>query len=195
MHDTAAADAAFRSELTALIPYMRAFARTLCRDPSEAEDLAQEALAKAWAARASYAPGTNLKAWTFLILRNHFYSQKRRSWRSSALDPEVAEQTLVAITNPDGGLELDELRRALAMLPDEQREALILVGAGGLSYDEVAEISGVPVGTVKSRVSRARDRLALIFAEGRLAEDGQSPGQAMSDILRQFDRYRMARAA
>jgi len=191
----ARAEAAFKAELIPLIPHMRAFARSLCRDPSQAEDLAQDALAKAWAARSTYTPGTNLKAWTFMILRNCYYSETRRSWRSSALDPEVAERTLVAVTNPDGALELDELRRALAMLPDEQREALIMIGAGGLSYEEVAEISGVAVGTVKSRVSRARDKLALIFAEGAIDEDGGAPGDAMDAILRQFDRCRLARAA
>ena len=112
-----AADAVFKSDLIPLIPRMRAFARTLCGDATQADDLAQEALAKAWASRASYTPGTNLKAWTFMIVRNQFYSDKRRSWRSSSLDPEVAERTLIAVTNPDGGLELDEMRRALAMLP------------------------------------------------------------------------------
>ena len=191
----AAAEAAFRTGLIPLIPHMRAFARSLCRDPSQAEDLAQDALAKAWAARASYTPGTNLKAWTFMILRNCYYSETRRSWRSSALDPEVAERTLVAVTSPDANLELDEMRRALAMLPEEQREALIMIGAGGLSYEEVADISGVAVGTVKSRVSRARDKLALIFAEGSIAEDGGAPGEAMGEIFRQLDRCRLARAA
>ena len=194
MNDVAA-DAVFKSDLIPLIPKMRAFARTLCGDATQADDLAQEALAKAWASRGSYTPGTNLKAWTFMIVRNQFYSDKRRSWRSSSLDPEVAERTLVAVTNPDGGLELDEMRRALAILPVDQREALIMVGAGGLSYEEVGEICGVAVGTVKSRVSRARDRLALIFAEGMIVEDGMAPSAAMGDIVRQLDRYRLARAA
>ncbi len=130
-----------------------------------------------------------------MILRNQFYSYRRRSWRSTALDPEVAEQTLVAVNNPTGALELDELRRALAMLPDEQREALTLIGAGGLSYDEVAEITGVAAGTVKSRVSRARDRLALIYAEGHIAGDGIDPQQAMSSLLAAVQRPASARAA
>jgi len=190
----AATDEALKMELIPLIPYMRAFARTLCGDRTQAEDLAQDALMKAWAARSSYAPGTNLKAWVFMILRNQFYSEKRRSWRSSSLDPEIAESTLVAVTNPDSPLELDEMRRVLGMLPVEQREALIMVGAGGLSYEEVADICGVAVGTVKSRVSRARDRLALIFAEGVIDEDGMAAGAAMADIFRQLDECR-ARAA
>lgn len=185
----------FRDDLLALIPQMRAFARSLCRDATEAEDLAQEALAKAWANRSSYTPGTNMKAWTFIILRNQFYSDKRRSWRSSPLDAETAERTLVAVARPDAGLELDELRRAMAMLPDEQREALILVGAAGLSYEETAAITGAAIGTIKSRVSRARDRLALIFAEGMIADDHGKPGAAMADIFRQVDDYRLARCA
>jgi RNA polymerase sigma-70 factor (ECF subfamily) len=125
----------FKRELVALIPQLRAFARTLTGDQASADDLAQDALMKAWDARASYQMGTNMKAWTFMILRNQFYSEKRRSWRSSALDPETAERTLVAVTSETGGLELDELRRALGMLPEDQREALILVGAAGLSYE------------------------------------------------------------
>jgi RNA polymerase sigma-70 factor (ECF subfamily) len=194
MHDVAA-DAAFETDLVPLIPHMRAFARSLCGDATQAEDLAQDALAKAWAARSSYTLGTNLKAWTFMILRNQFYSEKRRSWRLTGLDPEVAERTLVAVSNADGNLELDELRRALAMLPVVQREALIMVGAGGLSYYEVAAVCGIAVGTIKSRVSRARDKLALIFAEGAIDEDGMAPGAALADIFRQLDQCRFARAA
>jgi RNA polymerase sigma-70 factor (ECF subfamily) len=185
----------FKADLISLIPHMRAFCRSLCNDPVLAEDLAQDGLAKAWAARASFAPGTNLKAWTFMILRNQFYSDKRRSWRSSQLDPEVAERTLVAVDNPSGNMELDELRRALAMLPDDQREALILIGAGGFSYEEAGEICGAAVGTIKSRVSRARDRLALIYAEGLIDADGQSPSLAMAAILRQVEDCQLARCA
>ncbi len=185
----------FRDELVALIPQMRAFARSLCRDPSQAEDLAQETLAKAWAKRSSYTPGTNMKAWTFMILRNQFYSDKRRSWRSCPLDVDEAERTLVAVSSPDASLELDELRRAMAMLPDDQREALILIGAAGLSYEEAAEVTGAAIGTVKSRVSRARDRLALIFAEGVIADDNGQVGAAMSDIFRAVEALRLARCA
>jgi len=188
-------DAEFKAELIGLIPHLRAFSRSLCNNPAEAEDLAQDALAKAWTSRASYTVGTNMKAWTFMILRNQFYSERRRSWRSTPLDPEVAERTLVAVTNPTAGLELDELRRALAMLPDDQREALILIGAGGLSYEEASEICGVAVGTVKSRVSRARDRLALIYADGVIAEDGILPHGAMASIFSQLQDYRMAKCA
>ena len=178
----------FKTELTGLIPSMRAFARSLCRNPAEADDLAQDALLKAWGHRESYTEGTNMKAWVFMILRNQFYSEKRRSWRRQDLDPEVAERTLIAVTNPDGGLALDEVRRALLMLPDDQREALILIGAGGLSYEEAAEITGAAVGTVKSRVSRARDRLARILEDGAYDADGIAPHQAMGMILAQMDR-------
>jgi RNA polymerase sigma-70 factor (ECF subfamily) len=188
-------EADFKAELIALIPHMRAFARSLCNNPAEAEDLAQDALAKAWASRASFTMGTNLKAWTFMIVRNQFYSDKRRSWRSQPLDPETAERTLVAVTNPLAGLELDDLRRALAMLPDDQREALILIGAGGLSYEEASEICGVAIGTVKSRVSRARDRLALIFADGAIPADHIRPDAAMAAIMGQIESVRLARCA
>src|SRR5579863_9257465 len=131
--ENAARDEAFRRELVSLIPHLRAFARTLCGDPTAADDLAQDAMLKAWDARASFEMGTNMKAWTFMILRNQFYSEKRRSWRQSQLDQEAAERTLVAIDDPAAPLALDELRLALGELPLEQREALILVGAGGFA--------------------------------------------------------------
>ena len=158
-------DDAFKAELVELIPHLRAFARSLCGNAAQADDLAQDAMLKAWKARSSYEPGTNLKAWSFTILRNLFYSEKRRSWRSQPLDPEVAEATLVANDNPDAALELLALRNALTKLPDDQREALILVGAGGLTYDEVAEICGCAIGTIKSRVSRARKTLLELVDE------------------------------
>jgi RNA polymerase sigma-70 factor (ECF subfamily) len=184
----------FEAELIDLIPQLRAFGRTLAGDAAQGDDLAQDALAKAWASRASYQMGTNMRAWAFMILRNQFYSEKRRSWRSSALDPETAERTLVAVTSETGGLELDELRRALGMLPEDQREALILVGAAGLSYEEVSDITGVAIGTVKSRVSRGRDRLALIYAEGVIEQDHRPTHAAMATIFAQVDALR-ARAA
>jgi RNA polymerase sigma-70 factor (ECF subfamily) len=192
MTDQARADEAFKAELTGLIPQMRAFARSLCRDAVAADDLAQDALLKAWNNRASYQPGTNMKAWTFMILRNQFYSDKRRSWRSSQLDPEVAERTLEAASNPIASLELDEVRRALACLPEDQREALILIGAGGLSYEEVSEICGCAIGTIKSRVSRARDRLASIIESGDYGQDDILPSSAMATIISQLDGLRAA---
>jgi RNA polymerase sigma-70 factor (ECF subfamily) len=179
---------AFQRELTALIPKLRGFARVMCGDAVAGDDLAQEGLLKAWTARASYQPGTNLKAWVFMIMRNQFYSEKRRSWRNVALDPEVAEQTLVATSNATATIELDELRRAMLRLPDEQREALILIGAGGCSYEEVAQMTGCAIGTIKSRVSRARDRLALIFADAALPSDEIRPSDAMANILAQYQR-------
>jgi RNA polymerase sigma-70 factor (ECF subfamily) len=185
-----ALDKAFKAELVTLIPHLRAFARTLCGDATAADDLAQDAMMKAWDARNSFQMGTNMKAWTFMILRNQFYSDKRRSWRSSQLDPEVAERTLEAASNPMASLELDEVRRALACLPDDQREALILIGAGGLSYEEVSEICGCAIGTIKSRVSRARDRLAAIIEDGSYGQDDIRPSSAMVTIIAELDGLR-----
>jgi RNA polymerase sigma-70 factor (ECF subfamily) len=183
-----ARDEAFRRELEGLIPHLRAFARTLAGDPTSADDLAQDAMMKAWDARASFEMGTNMKAWTFMILRNQFYSEKRRSWRQSQLDQEAAERTLVAIDDPASPVALDELRLGLQMLPLEQREALILVGAGGFAYEEAAEICGCAVGTVKSRVSRARRALQGILTSGDYRRDGAAAGEAMGKILAHAER-------
>jgi len=184
-------DNAFKTELVALIPHLRAFARTLTGDPTAADDLAQDAMMKAWDARASYQMGTNMKAWTFMILRNQFYSEKRRSWRQSQLDQEAAERTLVAVDDPEAPVALDELRQALKTLPEEQREALILVGAGGFAYEEAAEICGCAVGTVKSRARRA---LQAALEKGGYSRDGQAAGEAMRSILGEADRLAGSRS-
>jgi RNA polymerase sigma-70 factor (ECF subfamily) len=181
-------DDEFRRGLESLSPHLRAFARTLAGDPAAADDLAQEAMMKAWDARASFEMGTNMKAWTFMILRNQFYSEKRRSWRQCQLDQEAAERTLVAIDDPASPVALDELRLGLQMLPLEQREALILVGAGGFAYEEAAEVCGCAVGTVKSRVSRARRALQAILVRGDYARDGAAAGEAMGTILAHAER-------
>ena len=190
---TQADDEAFKRELVKLIPHLRAFARTLAGDPASADDLAQDAMMKAWDARNSFQMGTNMKAWTFMILRNQFYSEKRRSWRQSQLDQEAAERTLVAVDDPEAPVALDELRLSLAQLPAEQREALILVGAGGFAYEEAAEICGCAVGTVKSRVSRARKALHIILEDGSYERDGSAAGDAMSAILADAERLSTAR--
>jgi RNA polymerase sigma-70 factor (ECF subfamily) len=135
----------------------------------------------------SYQSGTNLRAWIYLILRNKFYSDTRRAWRSTSLSPEVAEATLAARDNVECILELDEVRRALPRLTDQHREALILVGVGGFSYDEAADILKVPAGTVKSRVYRARVSLAGLVAAGDPGRDGAPAGEAFEAIVNQLD--------
>jgi len=183
------AEETFKNELVAAIPHLRAFARSLCNDPTQADDLAQEALAKAWKARESFEPGTSIKAWTFMILRNQFYSEKRRSWRTAPLDVEMAENTLLANDDPTAPMDLLELRAALAKLPDDQREALILVGAGGMAYEEAAQVCQCAVGTIKSRVSRARRALETLLAEAGSRKsnvDHDIPAdKAFDDILEQ----------
>ena len=181
-------DNAFKKELVALIPHLRAFARSLCGDATAADDLAQDAMIKAWDARESFEMGTNMKAWTFMILRNQFYSEKRRSWRLSQLDQEAAERTLVAVDDPASPVALNELRQGLSMLAPEQREALILVGAGGFAYEEAAIICDCAVGTVKSRVSRARKALQAILQSGDYSRDGEPAGDAMRAILADAER-------
>ncbi len=177
-----------RDDLTALIPHMRAFAQTLCRDPTQADDLTQDALASAWEHRSSFAQGTNLKAWVFQILRNKFYSDRRRSWRSVQLDPTEAEETLFAVSNPEAVLDLDDVRCAMLQLSDEQREALILIAAAGVSYRVAAAICSCAEGTLKSRVSRARQRLAEIVSHGDLDGRGRVEGSALASIVADAER-------
>ena len=179
----------FEEELLAAVPFMRAFGRALTGDIEQAEDLAQETVLQAWRCRDQFRPGTNLRAWLSTILRNRFYStQRRRKWWAE-YDREIIERTLVAPDDPSANVELEDIRRALAMLPDFQREALILVGAGGLSYEEVAQVMGCPVGTVKSRVRRARDELQSLLFGGRLVQPARN-ASALGALLEDFDRIR-----
>jgi RNA polymerase sigma-70 factor (ECF subfamily) len=154
------------AELLAMIPQLRTFARMLSGSQDNAEDLAQETLAKAWQHRNSFRPGTNLRAWLFTIARHQFYSSRRRAWREAPFDQAAAEDM------PSGAsqlwsTELSDTLRALRLLPDSLRDALVLVGANGCSCEEAAVICGCPIGTVKSRVSRARSALLAMLGEAR----------------------------
>ena len=186
-----AADKDFRDGLVEAIPYVRAFSRTLCGSKAPADDLAQETVAKAWAARASFQPGTNLKAWLFMIARNQFYSDKRRSWRSVAWDEELADARLIAPSGQMQHVELGDLKRALTKITPEQREALILVGAGGLSYEEASVVCNCAIGTVKSRVARARQAIErmLTGADGEaLPARGEVSTGPESDLIDEAQR-------
>jgi RNA polymerase sigma-70 factor (ECF subfamily) len=181
-------DDAFRAGLIELAPYLRAFARTLCGNRDIADDLAQESLASAWKARASFQPGTNMKAWLFMIQRNAFYSAHRRKWRKVDWDEQAMERVLVTQASQQSSVELTDLKRAMSLLPDEQREALILVGAGGFSYQEAASICGCAVGTMKSRVSRGRNTIASLMSEtARLPQSRESASSAYQGILSELD--------
>jgi RNA polymerase sigma-70 factor (ECF subfamily) len=173
--------AEFREELTAAIPYMRAFSRSLTGNEAAADDLTQDALVKAWRARERFRAGTNFRAWIFTIVRNQFYSDQRRSWRQAPWDEEKAKRTLSGPQGLDSMMALDELRRALIDLPDDQREAIVLVGAGGFAYEEAAQICGCAVGTIKSRVSRARKALAAMLEEGADPLPDNKKGQTASN--------------
>lgn len=174
----ALSDADFKQELESLIPHLRAFARNLCGKPDMADDLAQDALLKAWAARKRYKAGTNMRAWVFVILRNQFLSQMRRSRFKGEWDESAAERLLSTPAHQDHEMQLSDLQRALMRLPPAQREALILVGAGGFSYEETADICDCAVGTVKSRVARARAALETIIDSGSLPARTDSPADA-----------------
>ncbi|SFG34876.1 RNA polymerase sigma-70 factor, ECF subfamily [Novosphingobium sp. CF614] len=160
---TSPADERFRDELLAVLPHLRAFARGLSGRPDFADDLVQEAAIKAWTARDRYEPGTNMRAWTFAILRNHYLSELRRSKRQTDLDEGAAERLLVMEPDQEGPLHLDDMEAALQKLAPERREAVLLVGASGFSYEEAADIAGCPIGTMKSRVARARADLARLL--------------------------------
>ena len=181
----------FRDQLGAVIPHLRAFGRSLSGNRDTADDLVQETLLKAWAARARFHAGTSMRAWTFTILRNLFLSQMRRARFKGDWDDLTAERSLAAPASQDGSVNLSDMQRALMLLPQNQREALILVGAGGFAYEEAADICGVAVGTIKSRVARGRVALEEIMSGGELpkrSDSGMSGEAALTEILRDVDR-------
>lgn len=170
----------FTRELLTTIPSLRAFARSLGATPDRADDLVQETLIKAWANQQSFVQGTNLKTWLFTILRNTAYSEYRKRWR----EVEDADGSYAAglVTEPAQipHLDMADFKSALNAVPQEQREALILIGASGFSYDEAAKICGCAVGTIKSRVNRARQRLAATLGLHELNGEGEFGGDTDS---------------
>ena len=158
-------DEAFREELLAVLPHLRAFARGLSGRADFADDLVQEAAIKAWVARDRYTPGTNMRAWTFAILRNHYLSELRHNKRQTDMDDNAVERLLIMDADQEAPLHLSDMEAALQKLSAERREAVLLVGASGFSYEEAADIAGCPIGTMKSRVARARTELAGLLGD------------------------------
>ena len=154
---------AWRDDVVALIPALRAFAWSLSRNGSDADDLVQDTLIKAWTHRDKFELGTNLRAWLFTILRNTYYTQVVRRRREVADEDGKIASTLSTAPTQEWSLAMKSLQAALQKLPDEHREALVLVGAAGLTYEEAAEICGCALGTIKSRVNRARARLLKLM--------------------------------
>ncbi|MBI4275553.1 MAG: sigma-70 family RNA polymerase sigma factor [Rhizobiales bacterium] len=174
-------DRSVREPLLAAVPSLRAFAISLCGNVDRADDLVQETLLRALANIDSFQPGTNMPAWLFTILRNLFRSEYRKRRREvEDADGSLAE-SLKSHPEQMGRLEMREFRQALAQLPPDQREALVLVGASGFSYEEAANICDCAVGTIKSRVNRARSRLAKLLAIDGIEDFG--PDEATRAVL------------
>jgi RNA polymerase sigma-70 factor, ECF subfamily len=159
----AAASIEFRKDLLAVIPNLRAFGMSLIGSADRADDLVQETLMKAWAKQSSFEQGTNLKAWLFTILRNEFYTQMRKKGREVSDSDGIHAAKLAGHPEQMGHLDFEDFRKALELLPADQKEAIVLVGGSGFSYEEAAEICDCAIGTIKSRVSRARTRLAELM--------------------------------
>ena len=183
-------DAQFKKELSQIIPHLRAFGRSLSGNRDLADDLVQETLLKAWAARARFQAGTNMRAWTFIILRNLFLSQMRRARFKGEWDDVLAARILSAPASQDKEIELSDLQHALMRLPQAQREALILVGAGGFAYEEAAAICNCAVGTIKSRVARGRTALEVMMENDAVPSRRDTPTglpSALDQIMNQVN--------
>lgn len=182
-------DEAFKTQLAALIPHLRAYGRSLSGNRDVADDLVQDTMLKAWAARSRFAAGTNMRAWTFIILRNSFLSQRRRDRFTTDWDDGVADRVLAMPAGQGDQLHLADVQRALMQLPQSQREALILIGAGGFSYEEAADICGVALGTIKSRVARGRAALGVLIDDAVAdAKRGERTADPMAAIMADVDR-------
>ena len=167
-------DSDWRDQVVGLIPALRAFAWSICRNGSDADDLVQDTLIKAWSHRDKFEAGTNLRAWLFTILRNTYYTAVVRRRREVRDEDDQYARSLTSAPTQEWSLALRALQAALDQLPAEHREALILVGAAGLSYEEAAAICGCALGTIKSRVNRARNRLLKVMDIER-ASDAINP--------------------
>lgn len=149
-----------KDDIVALLPDLRAFARFMCREREAADDLVQNTVLAALNKQNQFTAGTNLKAWMFTIMRNRFYSDLRTQRRRPVSVDTDSVAPLAAVDNPEAAIAIKELSSALWRLSAQAREALILVGASGFSYEEASRLCGCSVGTLKVRVSRARKQLA-----------------------------------
>ena len=174
-------DPSMRDAVLAAVPSLRAFAISLSGNVDRADDLVQETLLRALVNIESFEPGTNLPAWLFTILRNLFRSEYRKRRREVEDGDGSYAESLKSQPEQEARVEFREFRAALAKLPSDQREALILVGASGFSYEEAAGICGCAVGTIKSRVNRARTRLAELMSIESLDDFG--PDRATRAVL------------
>jgi RNA polymerase sigma-70 factor, ECF subfamily len=178
-----APDPDLKAEFIAALPPLRAFARTLTGDRARADDLVQQTILKAWAARATFKIGSSFKAWAYTIMRNTFFSDLRKSRRLTPLDEDAYAATALAGDGVTFALELADVAAALHLLPPEQREVLVLSAAGGFDTREIAAIVGIAAGTVKSRISRGRAALRrLLSGDGRLGPRS-TPMATLVDVL------------
>lgn len=180
-------DSDFRIALAAAIPPLRAYARMLSGNADTADDLVQETLVKAWVARDRFIPGSNIRAWTHVILRNVYFSLNRRARFKGEWNEFDADTLLAVSPRQDSHIALGDLMRAMQQLPVEQREALIMMGAGGMTCEEVAAICDCAIGTIKSRVARARSALRALLDGGQLvlrrADRPESQVSALDQIM------------
>lgn len=160
-----------REEIIEHLSALRAFAMSLTRNSAGADDLVQDTIEKAWKNIDSFKPGTNLRAWLFTIQRNAFYSNQRKQKREVPDVDGAFAATLAEKPAHDGRLAMNDFRAAFEQLPDDQREALMLVGGAGFTYEEASDMCGVPIGTIKSRANRGRRRLAELLG----LKDGEVP--------------------
>lgn len=158
-----AATPSLKADMIAAIPSLRAFAVSLSGNADRADDLVQETLVKAWANLGSFQAGTNLSAWLFTILRNVYYSEYRKRRREVADSDGAFAAQLIEPAAQDDHMHFLDFRSAMQKLPADQREAIILVGASGLSYEEAAKVCACAVGTMKSRVNRGRNKLTELL--------------------------------
>ncbi|TCT03922.1 sigma-70 family RNA polymerase sigma factor [Aquabacter spiritensis] len=178
---TSAKDAAdLRAQVLELMPALRAFGRSLTRNRTEADDLVQETLLKALSNIDKFDPGTNLRAWLFTILRNTYYTEIRKRRRESDGISTLSQQDSNMGPGQEWSVTLRSLKEALELLPSDQREALVLVGAAGLSYEEAAEVCGCALGTIKSRVNRARAKLLVLMGANETADVVEGDALALS---------------
>lgn len=168
------------------IPHLRAYARSLIHNVDGADDLVQDTLLRAWASRAQFAAGTNFRAWMFTILRNRFLDQRRRDRMGSCNIDDIVDESLVSRPSQDVVLYFDDMARAFWKLSPPHREILMLVGAMGLGYDEAAKVIGCAVGTVRSRLSRARAELQTTLDKGRtpLSHPSSATERGAAEFLR-----------